>query len=90
MNQDHHEQRSHIDSTLSEKQCCHKKHDEKHQENSSTIVSGAVIIYICPMHPEIRQFNPGNCSICGMALEPEMMVSEDVINPEYIDIWTLD
>ena len=27
-------------------------------------------IYTCPMHPEIRQVGPGNCPICGMALEP--------------------
>jgi len=26
--------------------------------------------YTCPMHPQIRQFSPGNCSICGMTLEP--------------------
>lgn len=26
--------------------------------------------YICPMHPEIRQPNPGSCSICRMTLEP--------------------
>ncbi len=27
-------------------------------------------IYTCPMHPEVRQTGPGNCPICGMALEP--------------------
>jgi Cu+-exporting ATPase len=27
-------------------------------------------IYTCPMHPEIRQVGPGDCPICGMALEP--------------------
>jgi len=27
-------------------------------------------IYTCPMHPQIRQSGPGNCPICGMALEP--------------------
>ena len=27
-------------------------------------------IYTCPMHPQIRQKGPGNCPICGMALEP--------------------
>ena len=27
-------------------------------------------IFTCPMHPEIRQEGPGNCPICGMALEP--------------------
>jgi Cu+-exporting ATPase len=26
--------------------------------------------YTCPMHPEVRQMGPGNCPICGMALEP--------------------
>jgi P-type Cu+ transporter len=29
-------------------------------------------IYTCPMHPQVRQLGPGNCPICGMALEPEM------------------
>jgi heavy metal translocating P-type ATPase len=27
-------------------------------------------IFTCPMHPEIKQAGPGNCLICGMALEP--------------------
>src|SRR2546427_6469397 len=27
-------------------------------------------IYICPMHPEVRQRGPGNCPKCGMTLEP--------------------
>src|SRR5579871_4396791 len=27
------------------------------------------VIYTCPMHPQIRQDEPGNCPICGMALE---------------------
>ena len=27
-------------------------------------------MYTCPMHPEIRQQGPGDCPICGMALEP--------------------
>jgi len=33
-------------------------------------VAGA--IYTCPMHPEIRQDHPGDCPLCGMALEPLM------------------
>lgn len=38
--------------------------------------------YTCPMHPEIVQDHPGNCSKCGMALVPgekPMMVE----NTEY-------
>ena len=34
-------------------------------------------IYTCPMHPEIRQIGPGNCPICGMALEPLMPTAEE-------------
>jgi len=26
--------------------------------------------YTCPMHPEVRQNDPGSCPKCGMALEP--------------------
>ena len=28
--------------------------------------------YTCPMHPEIVRNGPGNCPICGMALEPRI------------------
>ena len=54
--------------------------------------SGA--IYVCPMHPEIRQSGPGTCPICGMALEPEMPTLEEDDNPELRDFsrrfwWTL-
>ncbi len=34
------------------------------------------VIYTCPMHPEVRQVGPGNCPICGMALEPLEATSE--------------
>ncbi len=30
----------------------------------------AGVIYTCPMHPQIRRSVPGNCPLCGMALEP--------------------
>ncbi|MBL0950491.1 MAG: cadmium-translocating P-type ATPase, partial [Pseudomonas sp.] len=43
-------------------------------------------IYICPMHPEIRQVGTGSCPICGMALEPELVSLEDAPNPELIDM----
>lgn len=29
-------------------------------------------VYVCPMHPEVRQRGPGDCPQCGMALEPEI------------------
>ena len=32
------------------------------------------VMYTCPMHPEIRETQPGNCPKCGMSLEPERPV----------------
>jgi Cu+-exporting ATPase len=51
-------------------------------------------IYTCPMHPQIRQPAPGNCPICGMALEPLIPELDEGENPELVDFrrrfrWTL-
>jgi P-type Cu+ transporter len=43
-------------------------------------------IYTCPMHPQIRQAGPGNCPICGMALEPEVASLDAPPNPELADM----
>ncbi|MBI0537448.1 heavy metal translocating P-type ATPase [Roseomonas sp. KE2513] len=43
-------------------------------------------IYTCPMHPEIRQEGPGNCPICGMALEPLEVTAEAAPNHELADM----
>ena len=32
--------------------------------------------YVCPMHPEVREGEPGPCPLCGMALEPEFVQAE--------------
>ena len=32
----------------------------------------AEMSYICPMHPQVRQSDPGVCPLCGMALESVM------------------
>ena len=41
--------------------------------------------YYCPMHPEIVRDQPGNCPICGMALEPRLASATEA-NPELIDM----
>ncbi|MGR3583205.1 MAG: heavy metal translocating P-type ATPase [Pseudooceanicola nanhaiensis] len=41
--------------------------------------------YTCPMHPEIVRDGPGDCPICGMALEPMMPSADSGPNPEYVD-----
>lgn len=33
--------------------------------------------YTCPMHPEIIKYEPGNCPICGMSLEPVVGAEEE-------------
>ena len=44
------------------------------------------VIHTCPMHPQIRQNGPGNCPICGMALEPEVATAESGPSAELIDM----
>src|SRR6185436_7909878 len=51
-------------------------------------------IYTCPMHPQIRQTAPGNCPICGMALEPLVPTLDEEDTSERDDMsrrfwWTL-
>lgn len=45
-------------------------------------------IYTCPMHPQIEQDQPGNCPICGMALEPKTPIAggEEAENAELRDM----
>ncbi len=42
-------------------------------------------VYTCPMHPEVRRDGPGDCPICGMALEPAGVPDRDAPNPELAD-----
>src|SRR5262249_31287202 len=42
--------------------------------------------YVCPMHPQIARDEPGNCPICGMALEPRVVALEEEENPELKDM----
>jgi Cu+-exporting ATPase len=45
--------------------------------------SGKKVRYTCPMHPEIIQFGPGSCPICGMALEPMDVFAQVEADPGY-------
>jgi P-type Cu+ transporter len=60
---------------------------EKYLNKTSkpTLPKGGTI-YTCPMHPQIRQTPPGNCPICGMALEPVGAGEESGPSPELIDM----
>jgi len=49
----------------------HHAHANKASPDASEAPeSAAGTIWTCPMHPQIRWDHPGNCPICGMALEP--------------------
>lgn len=64
--------------------CCHHGGDKpKAASTHGAIASGQ---YTCPMHPEIVRDGPGDCPICGMALEPMTVAASDEPNAELIDM----
>jgi P-type Cu+ transporter len=42
--------------------------------------------YFCPMHLEVVQNSPGDCPICGMALDPRTIRMQEDENPELIEM----
>jgi Cu+-exporting ATPase len=73
--------------------CSQKCHDKfevdpefyitgNHKRKTKKEVAGTE--YTCPMHPEIIQDHPGDCPICGMALEPKGIPTDEP-NEELID-----
>ena len=55
-----------------------------HKEKNENLPEGTK--YTCPMHPEIVRDEPGDCPICGMALEPMgIPTGEEGPNPELVD-----
>ena len=64
--------------------CCST---HKHGHHAKAIVDApAGTIFVCPMHPQVRQIGPGSCPICGMALEPEVMTGEEGPSHELTDM----
>lgn len=39
------------------------------ERNPAWVGAAVARVFVCPMHPEVRQEGPGVCPICGMALE---------------------
>ncbi|GHA19462.1 heavy metal translocating P-type ATPase (plasmid) [Pelagibacterium nitratireducens] len=73
---------------------CSARCKEKFEAAPETYLKGkptpepmpAGTIYTCPMHPDIEQVGPGDCPICGMALEPKGVPQGDEgPNPELVD-----
>jgi Cu+-exporting ATPase len=68
----------------------HSGHSSHHIPSEAkspvTTPSGKEVEYTCPMHPQIRQTGPGNCPICGMALEPVVATEAAGESPELRDM----
>jgi P-type Cu+ transporter len=69
----------------------HHHHGQSHDPAASSFKPGGpsivkASIYTCHMHPQIRQKEPGNCPICGMALELEVANLETGPSPELADM----
>lgn len=76
-----------VSVTKSHGSCCHSKHShDAAPKPAPQIAAGSDVTYICPMHPQVRQKQPGNCPICGMTLEPETVSLDEGPDPELIDM----
>ncbi|QQR68872.1 MAG: copper-translocating P-type ATPase [Alphaproteobacteria bacterium] len=80
----HHHREHHAPAKKEIHGSCCAMHD--HQPKKLATKAPAGTIYVCPMHPQIRQVGPGSCPICGMALEPEVMTGEEGSSHELIDM----
>jgi Cu+-exporting ATPase len=43
-------------------------------------------VYTCPMHAQVREYEPGSCPICGMTLEPVAVSGDDAPKAELIGL----
>jgi Cu+-exporting ATPase len=59
--------------------------EPSHEARTGNAATGGTE-YVCPMHPQIVRSEPGNCPICGMALEPKTILAGGEQNPELTDM----
>jgi len=66
--------------------CHHEHHRHAPDETRPLPANASETVYTCPMHPQVRQKEPGNCPICGMALEPENIAEGEADDTELKDM----
>jgi len=54
------------------------EHSEGEKSHAHGEAMGEKTVYTCPMHPEIKQNQPGKCPKCGMNLEKVKTAEEEV------------
>jgi Cu(I)/Ag(I) efflux system membrane fusion protein len=55
----------------------HAEHVEHENASASASADAAPTTWVCPMHPQIRQNEPGTCPICFMDLVPQQAAPSD-------------
>ncbi|MDK1491178.1 copper-translocating P-type ATPase [Sinorhizobium sp. 7-81] len=82
-----------MDDQKDQKDHPHHHHHHRHETGVAETAEKSIapdrangVVYTCPMHPQVRQIGPGNCPICGMALEPEVATAETGSSPELSDM----
>jgi Cu+-exporting ATPase len=56
------------------------------QPRAPLTAAAGEVLWTCPMHPQIIRKEPGNCPICGMALEPMTPAGGEAVSPELRDM----
>ncbi|MEX2490099.1 MAG: copper-translocating P-type ATPase, partial [Pseudomonadales bacterium] len=65
---------AHKQASTKQEQDCHSQksvHTVDEQSQHATTDVAAATVYTCPMHPQVRQDQQGDCPECGMHLVPE-------------------
>ncbi len=64
----------------------HGHHPHGAAPPTPAVTAGTKLEWTCPMHPEIVRDAPGNCPICGMALEPKTVTLEEIEDVHLKDV----
>ena len=78
-----HDHAAHEHATHGHAACCHA---DALTAPPPAVTAGQKLEWTCPMHPEVIRDAPGNCPICGMALEPRTVTLEEVEDVHLKDV----
>jgi Cu+-exporting ATPase len=79
----HHDHAAHGHAAHGHAACCHAASPPA---PPPAVTAGQKLEWTCPMHPEVIRDAPGNCPICGMALEPRTVTLDQVEDVHLKDV----